>query len=310
VKIVPFGAEHVEPAAALLEERHRRHREAEPLLPAEVDFRAEVHALLEKEGAAGAFAEKGYVLGVPLDEDVWGPNVWVQVAGHAVDEHELVRDLYASAAAEWVESGRTRHYALVPAHDLELIDAWFRLGFGQQQAYGIRALPEQVEVNVPDGFSIRPPNPADVEGLIDVDLALPAHQALSPVFSERSRTSREESRREWESTFAETEEEILIGYAGEKPVACWSVVAAERSRHFYGLSLPPNACYLAFAVTLPDARGSGIGVALTEACLARARELGYQSIVTDWRVTNLLASRFWPTRGFRPIFLRLYRSIP
>jgi hypothetical protein len=33
-------------------------------------------------------------------------------------------------------------------------------------------------------------------------------------------------------------------------------------------------------------------------------------MVTDWRVTNLLSSRFWPKRGFRPVFLRLYRSIP
>ena len=33
-------------------------------------------------------------------------------------------------------------------------------------------------------------------------------------------------------------------------------------------------------------------------------------MTTDWRVTNLLASRFWPKRGFRPTFLRLYRSIP
>jgi hypothetical protein len=33
-------------------------------------------------------------------------------------------------------------------------------------------------------------------------------------------------------------------------------------------------------------------------------------MVTDWRETNLLASRFWPKRGFRRTFLRLYRSIP
>jgi hypothetical protein len=33
-------------------------------------------------------------------------------------------------------------------------------------------------------------------------------------------------------------------------------------------------------------------------------------MVTDWRVTNLLASRFWPRRGFRASVLRLYRSIP
>src|SRR5207247_2520866 len=33
-------------------------------------------------------------------------------------------------------------------------------------------------------------------------------------------------------------------------------------------------------------------------------------MVTDWRVTNLLASRFWPNRGLRSSVLRLYRSIP
>ena len=55
---------------------------------------------------------------------------------------------------------------------------------------------------------------------------------------------------------------------------------------------------------------SGIGVALTDASLAAAAEDGYTAMVTDWRVTNLLASRFWPTRGFRPAFYRLYRSIP
>ena len=30
-------------------------------------------------------------------------------------------------------------------------------------------------------------------------------------------------------------------------------------------------------------------------------------MVTDWRVTNLLSSRFWPRRGFRTSFLRLHR---
>ena len=29
------------------------------------------------------------------------------------------------------------------------------------------------------------------------------------------------------------------------------------------------------------------------------------TIVTDWRETNLLASRFWPKRGFKPVFVRI-----
>jgi hypothetical protein len=39
-------------------------------------------------------------------------------------------------------------------------------------------------------------------------------------------------------------------------------------------------------------------------------EQGIPTMVTDWRLSNLLASRFWPKRGFRPTFLRVYRSIP
>jgi len=314
VEIAPFADEHLDDAAELLAERHRRHRRVEPLLPSEPDFRAEIAAVLGK-GASGAVARRngrvvGYVIGAPRSDEKWGSdNVWVEFAGHAVEQAEDVRDLYAAAAARWVDDGLMRHSTLVPATDAELVDAWVRLGFGHQQAHGVREVAHE-QVAIPEGFEIREPDPSDIEGLIDVDLALPAHQQLSPTFSGVSRTSREESREEWLSTLAGSEEEILIGYRGSKPVACWSITPTERSEQHAGLARPENSCYLAFAVTLPEARGSGIGVALTNACLALAAEQGYDSMVTDWRVTNLLASRFWPKRGFRATFLRLYRSIP
>jgi hypothetical protein len=127
--IVPFAEEHLDAAAQLLAERHRKHREAEPLLPSQLDFRAEIETLWWKEGASGAFCGDGYVLGTRLDES-WGPNAWVELAGHAVREPEVVRDLYAFAAERWVDDGRTRHYVYVPASDSALVDAWFRLGFG------------------------------------------------------------------------------------------------------------------------------------------------------------------------------------
>ena len=50
--------------------------------------------------------------------------------------------------------------------------------------------------------------------------------------------------------------------------------------------------------------------ALAAHALAWAHEHGYPTMITDWRMTNLEASRFWPKRGFRETFLRLYRSIP
>ncbi len=73
--------------------------------------------------------------------------------------------------------------------------------------------------------------------------------------------------------------------------------------------MPTDAVYLASTAIVPAVRGSGVGVALTEHVLNWARDAGYSSVVTNWRMTNLLASRFWPARGFRPVFHRLHRAV-
>ena len=317
-EVVPFGDEHLEDAAALLAARHARHRQAEPLLSGRYEdpaaARAEIELAWRANGASGAAALRdgrlaGYLIGAPRAAKEWGENVWVEAAGHAVERAEDVRDLYGLAAGPWVEEGNTRHAAIVPAHDAELLDAWWRLGFGQQQAHGIREVPTSTEVAIPDGFEIRRPREDEIDELIDVDITLPDHQRASPVFGGFS-WSRDDSREEWERTLADDEETVMIGFREGRPVACWSFVPAERSPEHRGLTRPENACTLGFAATIPESRGSGIGVALTQAGLAWASEEDYRVMLTDWRVTNLLASRFWPRRGFRTSFFRLYRSIP
>src|SRR5262245_38320891 len=309
-----FEDEHVEAATALLADRHRRHCAAEPLLT-EVDLGARIEALRGLEGASGWVAVErdevvGYLIGTPRSDEIWGRNVWVEAAGHAARDPEVVRDLYGVAAGHWVEESNTRHSVLVPASDTGLIDAWWRLSFGHQHSHGIQELPESVDVSVPEGFEIRDPDLAEIEALIDLDLALPEHQRQSPVFGGRNSYSREESRAEWMKTLAEGDEEILIGAYRGRPVACWALVPIARSNENRELFQPEDACFLGFAVTLPEARGFGIGVTLPNASLTWARDDGYGSLATDWRETNLLASRFWPARGFRRTFLRLYRSIP
>ena len=76
------------------------------------------------------------------------------------------------------------------------------------------------------------------------------------------------------------------------------------------LRVPVDSIDLAQASTDPAERGTGVGVALTRHAIAWAQEQGYPTMTTDWRMTNLLASRFWPRRGFRPTFIRVQRSIP
>jgi ribosomal protein S18 acetylase RimI-like enzyme len=318
LEVVPFSDEHLDPAGRLLGARHARHREAEPSLPERFEepaaARHEIEQAWHVEGASGAAALRdqrvvGYLIGTPRESKTWGENVWIELAGHAVEEPEDIRDLYAMAAARWVEEGRTRHYALVPAAGSGLVDAWFRLGFGQQHAHALQEITPR-KVALPPGVEIREPREEEIEELIEIDLALPAHQGRSPVFSDIGQPTREELREEWASTLAGDEEHVLVAYQDGKPGAVWSVSPLEVSSQHRGLGRPEGAAFLGFASTLPEFRGSGLGVALTDASFAWAAENGYEMMVTDWRVTNLLSSRFWAKRGFRPTFLRLYRSVP
>jgi ribosomal protein S18 acetylase RimI-like enzyme len=315
LELRPFSEEHLDQAAELLAERHRRQRLAEPLLPARFEEGATAHTEVEaawaKEGSAGAVALRGgkivgYLVGAAGDDAVWGANEWVESAGHAAEEPEVVRDLYAEVAKQWVEQGRNRHWAVVPAGDHALVEAWFRLSFGQQQAYAIRAVEPEPW---PEGARVA--EPRDVEALVELSPLLSDHHLLSPVFSGRLLDlSADELRAEIEEDLENDGVGTFVAELDGRIVGNFVIAPVELSSMHTGLARPDRACYLAFAIVDPAARGSGSGLALTQACFAWAHEAGYKTMVTDWRVTNLLASRFWPRRGFRLTFLRLYRSIP
>jgi ribosomal protein S18 acetylase RimI-like enzyme len=314
LEIQPFSEEHVEAAGTLLAERHARQVAAEPHLPVNLDFEAEIEALRSSEGASGVVALSGgdvvgYLLGVRRDNAIWGPNVWVELAGHAAKEPEVVRDLYGAAATDWVEEGRHRHYTIVPATDRDLVDAWFRLSFGAQHAAGIQETPSALDDPRP-GIEVRPARGDDVDVVVALDWVLPQHQERSPVFAPVTPLSPAELREEILQDIRDPEIGLFIAELDGKPVALLAMVSAEKSSMHSGLARPERAALLSFAATLPEARGSGAGLALTNAGLAWAKEQEYPVVLTDWRETNLLSSRFWPHRGFRRTFLRLYRSIP
>lgn len=303
MEIVPFAEEHVEGAAALLAERHAAHLAAEPLLPADIDFRAEIAALLA-DGATGAFADGAYVLGRPGPAERWGPNIWVEAAGHAADDPELLRDVWAEAAASWFEQGLRAHYALVPATDPSLLEAWFRLGFGAQQAHGVMEVPER-----PWPAGVREATEDDIEALVAIGPLLSRHQHESPVFSSVPEQTADEVRADVLDDFAHDNVANLVYEVDGRLAGNFFVCPLEFSTAHSGLARPQGAAFIGFAVTRPEVRGTGAGLALTDASFAWARERGYGTMVTDWRATNLSASRFWPKRGFRTTFLRVHRWI-
>ena len=314
LEIRAFVEDHLDAAGSLLAARHREHRAAEPLLSERFEDAdaacGEVVSLWAEEHASGAVALRGgqvvgFLLGTRRDDQTWGANVWVEAAGYAVEEPEVVRDLYALSSQRWVGEGRTRHYALVPALD-DHVGAWFRLSFGAQHAHGIK----EVDVRVwPPGT--RRAEHRDIEALIELVPLVDDHHALAPVFSGIDADEDADELRAMLAADIANDElgELVIEREG-RVVATFEIVPVEKGSMHRGLAQPAGAALLGFAASLPDVRGSGSGLALTEAAFAWAHEQGYASMVNDWRETNLLSSRFWPARGFRRSFLRLYRSIP
>ena len=303
--IVAFGDEHLDGAAQLLAERHARHRALEPLLPAEVDFAAELEQERDELGGAVALDGDevvGYLLGRRREDHV-GPHVWSYIAGHAVRDPELTRDLYAAAARGWVDSGLTRHFVYVPSIPA-LVDPWFRLSFGGSAALAAQETSPRPQVDA--GVSVRESTPDDARAAAELERAMTESMIPSPSFAWGAPADEVTLAAEWADTWDQPDvyRHFVAERAGE------IVGHALLYRRPADLRVPPDSIDLAQASTRPEERGSGVGVALTHHVLTWAHEHGYPTMITDWRMTNLLASRFWPRRGFRTTFLRLYRSIP
>jgi GNAT superfamily N-acetyltransferase len=192
----------------------------------------------------------------------------------------------------------------VPATDPELVDVWFRLAFGCQAVWGVREVAPEPAVDF--GGTIRPAAPEDTEAIVDFDELLYGHQALPPSFSDLKAPSRDAIRSEVAEIW---DDDTYVPFVAEREGRVVGIVGLYR-RPEGVLRVPTDNIDLAFAVTGDEVRGTGAGLALTAHALTWAHEQGFRSMTVDWRSVNLLSSRFWPRRGFRPQYLRLYRAVP
>jgi len=319
----PFAEALVDEAGALLAERHRRDRGREDLLPARFEqpgpAGAAVLAAWRRPGARGsALFDRGrmvaYLIGDSSIDTLQGRTVWIRPSGQALGASvsaELLRDLYAAVAVAWVDEGCFIHRVMVPAADEGVLAAWFSLGFGLEQAYAVCRLSGRRSLAAPGearpGLSIRRATPEDAPTLVELSDLIARHQARAPV---------------WAPAPPEFVAALREGYAealSEDGVVFWLAFADRKLVGFQGyfpagpdpddLFTPDDCVALSVAATREQARGRGIGRALTARGLVWAAEEGYRHCLVDWRTTNLLSSRFFPARGFQPVYYRLCRMI-
>jgi GNAT superfamily N-acetyltransferase len=307
VEIAPLGEEHVEGAAELLAARHARHREVEPLLPELPDARAEIERARAAEGASGVVALEdggvaGFLIGSLREGEYFGRHVWVSHGAHAAREPEIARDLYAGIAGEWVAQGAALHLALIPAVP-ELADPWFRLAFAHMQVHAIRE--SGGDPGAPARrLAVRQGGVEDLRAAMPLLTLIWEHHTHSPTFTGLVVPDVQAFLADWEETLVEHDAVYFVAEIDGRIVGHLALYPEEPD-----LATPPGSVYLAVAATLPEARGLGAGLALTETALAWAHDAGYQAVHTDWRMANLQSSRFWPRRGFRETFYRLARRV-
>jgi GNAT superfamily N-acetyltransferase len=317
-EVVPFTAEHLDDAARLLVARHRDHRRAVPALDPAYErpgvARALIEELVSRDYAIGTICFAGgkaqaYLIGTRRSE-TWGPNVWVEDAGCAALDGEALREAYAAAAAAWVESGRTLHFANVPATDELLHDAWFSLSFGLQHIHAIRAaVGTDFEPPTTPGVTIRPLERADLPAVAVLGLVLPLHVSQSPVFSRMPLETVEEILAEAEKEFGDPRFTEFVAEHDGRIVGISVACSIEESPGNTRMMRAPRTAFLGHAAVSEDARGLGAGRALGHSVMAWARDSGFEWIAADWRSTNLEANRTWSALGFGPSFHRLHRAI-
>jgi ribosomal protein S18 acetylase RimI-like enzyme len=321
VDFVPFQDSFLAQAAELLAARHRWDRAVLPELPsrfedAGVAWKA-VEAVWHRPGASGSAAFDdgrliGYLLGDLSTDNFRGRWTWVRLAGYALEEGidaELYSDLYAAAGPQWLAHGCFNHYALVPLADEAVLAAWAGLGFARDQIYALRPLTDADArpSTPPEGVTIRRATPDDQAALVDLAPLISRHHSAAPA---------------WVPIPPEGIAELQEGYAELVDDPTWLVwLALQEGEVLSFLAytpseggdddlLTPEACIeLKVAGTREAARGRGIGQALTRHGLADAQANGYATCAVDWHGPNLLASRFWPKQGFRPVAYRLARRI-
>jgi ribosomal protein S18 acetylase RimI-like enzyme len=328
LRVVAITSSHVEAAARLLAERHRRDRSRNPALPAAFESVDATMPLVRQaflsESTSGVVAEQGgeivgFLLGQRTafhPDSTIAPYYRPRSALIRYDAHatiadgrwDIYRELYAVAAERWSMDGLTAHYVQIPAGDDAVVDAWASVGFGRDMGWGLRDIAAvEAAPQLPE-LTIRRATPDDLDIVFRLDAALVRHESRSPVFMPYPTPAAE---RDWRQdlgySLADPNLRYWLAEMHGQPVGLLNVNPPPL--HISPLLTPDGMVNIFAASVVPELRGSGIGGALLAHALDAARIEGHQWCRMSWMTANLYSSRFWSRHGFNPVAWRLSRAI-
>ena len=258
----------------------------------------------------GAFVEDelvGYIIGGIKVDPLRGRHVWVPYEGIAVradQSPELIRTLYAKVSTAWLKQGCFMHYVVVPLGNQAYFEAFQRLSFFIQQVHGVMNLEEYRPFGQVSDVEVRIADKADREKMGRLSGIIQSYQNSAPTF---------------ELVLPEIMADIKAGYESTVEDGDMTILLAEKDGEELGFQLyetaapglmsPDGGAELNVAGTYPCRMGTGVGKKLMDEGCSLMRERGIRHVITDWRITNLASSTFWPKCGFKSVAYRMVRYI-
>ncbi len=324
LEVRDFASDDLDAASELLAARHRRDRARFPLLPERFE---DAGACLEILRSAMGYAEgvaahrdgrlAGFLFAVdnlpaPTSGTArFAPDRGTMMLGHthavAPDSEpgEVYRALYAVLAERWVQRGIFDHTAHIPAGDPPTEEAWVNLAFGRWTAFAIRDL-RPVERPPRASVEVRRAGPEDLDAVYRLQLEEARFHARAPIFRPYlERQTRAEVR---EATRAGLEVEGQAKFIARLDGRDVGTIEVE-PHPFSPLFTPDGAVGIGDTAVIEDARGAGVGAALTDAAIAWARERDYRAVHLHFATPNPLSVPFWTGLGFVPVMWHMRRRL-
>ena len=264
IEVYAFEEAHIDAAATLLAEQVRSARSATPELPQRFEEPAEARKpfdfVWKLPMSGGVVATQGgregktvgFMLGLAFPDDVshYASAPLSAVSRRVTARSEVLREMYAGLAEEWVRAGCIGHYPSVPASEPELIEAWYSLGFGQDNVAAVRDT-SAPEAAAPNGIEIRRAGPDDQEPIEDLFEELSRHLAGPATFA----ATRPESwieRLNLEVALAKDGHNVYwLALRNGKAIGVQHMEPTATGRPY----LPEECIQLQHAVTVTDVRG-------------------------------------------------------
>ncbi len=258
----------------------------------------------------GAFVEDelvGYIMGEIKVDISRGRHIWVPYEGMAVradQSSELIRKLYAKVSDAWLKQDCFMHYVIVPLGNHTYFEALQNLSFYIQQVHGVMNLEEYRPFTQVSDADVRIAGKGDREKMGRLSGIIQSYQNMAPVFKPILPEVAVDIKSRYENIVEDDDLTVLLAEKDEEELGfqIYETVASD-------LMIPDNGAELSVAGIYPCQMGNGIGKKLmNEGCVLMSAR-GLHHVITDWRITKLASSTFWPKCGFKPVAYRMIRHI-